>query len=143
VGAERRRVGGVEAPVHQPAEGLAGHSGAERISDAGPKSEGREDAVTMVPTRLGDLRVEVCGARPTAMLPASVAVRFLRDPIRYRPVAELVPARLFIAWPRETESAEVAGFVRVAKKVAGTEAQVWNKAEMRIVRRLCQPSGLL
>ena len=29
-----------------------------------------------------------------AMLPASVAVRFLRDPIRYRPVGELAPARL-------------------------------------------------
>jgi pimeloyl-ACP methyl ester carboxylesterase len=37
-------------------------------SDADPKSEGREDAVTMVPTRLGDLRVEVCGAGPTAVL---------------------------------------------------------------------------
>jgi hypothetical protein len=58
------------------------------------------------------------------MLPASVAVRFLRDPIRYRPVAELAPARLFVAWPREPESAEVASFVRAAKKVAGTEAEV-------------------
>jgi DNA-binding transcriptional LysR family regulator len=59
-----------------------------------------------------------------AMLPASVAVRFLRDPIRYRPVAELAPARLFVAWPRESESTEVASFVRVAKKVAGAEAEV-------------------
>jgi hypothetical protein len=59
-----------------------------------------------------------------AMLPASVAVRFLRDPIRYRPVPELAPARLFVAWPSESESAEVAGFVRAAKKVAGAEAEV-------------------
>src|SRR6266478_1203453 len=59
-----------------------------------------------------------------AMLPASVAVRFLRDPIRYRPVAELAPARLFVAWPREPESAEIASFVRAAKKVAGTETLV-------------------
>src|ERR1700751_3799978 len=59
-----------------------------------------------------------------AMLPASVAVRFLRDPIRYRPVAELAPARLFVAWPSESESAEVAGFVRAAKKVAGAETEV-------------------
>ena len=58
-----------------------------------------------------------------AMLPASVAVRFLRDPIRYRPMAECPPARLFVAWPRESASAEVARFVRVAKKVAGTKAQ--------------------
>jgi DNA-binding transcriptional LysR family regulator len=59
-----------------------------------------------------------------AMLPASVAVRFLRDPIRYRPVAELAPARLFVAWPSESVSAEVAGFVRAAKKVAGAETEV-------------------
>ena len=58
------------------------------------------------------------------MLPASVAVRFLRDPIRYRPVKELAPARLFVAWPREPESAEVASFVRAAKKVAGAETDV-------------------
>jgi DNA-binding transcriptional LysR family regulator len=59
-----------------------------------------------------------------AMLPASVAIRFLRDPIRYRPVAELAPARLFVAWPSESESGEVAGFVRAAKKVAGAQAEV-------------------
>jgi DNA-binding transcriptional LysR family regulator len=59
-----------------------------------------------------------------AMLPASVAVRFLRDPIRYRPVAELAPARLFVAWPRGSESAEIACFVDAARKVAGTEAEV-------------------
>jgi DNA-binding transcriptional LysR family regulator len=59
-----------------------------------------------------------------AMLPASVAVRFLRDPIRYRPVAELAPARLFVAWPHDPESAEVASFVRAAKKAVGAEAEV-------------------
>jgi DNA-binding transcriptional LysR family regulator len=59
-----------------------------------------------------------------AMLPASVAVRFLRDPIRYRPVAELAPARLFVAWPSESKSAEVASLVRAAKKVAGAETEV-------------------
>ena len=67
-----------------------------------------------------------------AMLPASVAVRFLRDPIRYRPVAELAPARLFIAWPRESDSAEVASFVRLATKVAGTEAPVETRAAAEI-----------
>jgi DNA-binding transcriptional LysR family regulator len=59
-----------------------------------------------------------------AMLPASVAVRFLRDPIRYRPVAGLAPARLFVAWPSESKSAEVASFVRAAKKVAGAERKL-------------------
>jgi pimeloyl-ACP methyl ester carboxylesterase len=38
--------------------------------DAGATSDGREDAVAVVPTRLGGLRVEVCGAGagPTAVL---------------------------------------------------------------------------
>ena len=67
-----------------------------------------------------------------AMLPASVAVRFLRDPIRYRPVKELAPARLFVAWPREPESAEVASFVRAAQKVAGAEAEVETPATVEI-----------
>jgi pimeloyl-ACP methyl ester carboxylesterase len=34
----------------------------------GVTSEGQEEAVSMVPTRLGDLRVEVCGAGPPAVL---------------------------------------------------------------------------
>ena len=53
-----------------------------------------------------------------AMLPSSVAIRFLRDPIRYRPVAELAPARLFVAWLSESQSTEVTSFVRAAKTVA-------------------------
>jgi len=67
-----------------------------------------------------------------AMLPASVAVRFLRDQIRYRPVAELAPARLFVAWPCEPESAEVASFVRAAKKVAGAETEVETRGGVDI-----------
>jgi len=66
-----------------------------------------------------------------AMLPASVAVRFLRDPIRYRPVAELAPARLFVAWPSESKSAEVASFVRAAKEVAGAETEVESDSGAR------------
>jgi len=39
-------------------------------------------------------------------------------------LGELAPARLFVAWPSEPESAEVASFVRAAKKVAGAETEV-------------------
>jgi len=56
-----------------------------------------------------------------AMLPASVAVRFLRDPIRYRPAPELAPARLFVAWLSESQSPEVTSFVRAATRVAAGE----------------------
>lgn len=53
-----------------------------------------------------------------AMLPASVAIRFLRDSIRYRPVPQLAPARLFVAWLSESQSPEVTSFMRAAKTVA-------------------------
>ena len=78
-----------------------------------------------------------------AMLPASVAVRFLRDPIRYRPAAELAPARLFVAWPRQPESAEVGSFVRAANKVAGAKAEVATPGsvdEMSASPSTAQPS---
>ena len=49
-----------------PDPGGVAHAASGRV--AGASSEEREHAVTMVPTRLGDLRVEVCGAGPTAVL---------------------------------------------------------------------------
>jgi hypothetical protein len=57
------------------------------------------------------------------MLPASVAIRFLRDSIRYRQVPELAPARIFVAWLSESRSPEVARFVRAAKTVAAGEPE--------------------
>jgi DNA-binding transcriptional LysR family regulator len=56
-----------------------------------------------------------------AMLPASVAVRFLRDAIRYRPAPELAPARLFVAWLSESQSPEVTSFVHAATRVAASD----------------------
>ena len=55
------------------------------------------------------------------MLPASVAVRFLRSSIRYRRVRELPPARLFVAWLGGGASGDVAAFVRAAAAVAAGE----------------------
>jgi DNA-binding transcriptional LysR family regulator len=55
-------------------------------------------------------------------LPSWVARRFARPDIAYRPVAELEPATLAVAWPASSRSPAVAAFVRVAREVA--EAQV-------------------
>ncbi len=49
-----------------PEPGGTAHTAIGR--EAGVTSDRRGDAVTMVPTRLGDLRVEVCGAGPPAVL---------------------------------------------------------------------------
>jgi DNA-binding transcriptional LysR family regulator len=56
-----------------------------------------------------------------AMLPMSVAVRFMRASIRYRQVAELPPARLFVAWPTGSETGDVSRFVRAAASVISAE----------------------
>ena len=57
-------------------------------------------------------------------LPASVARRYPRPEIAYRPVSDLQPATLAVAWPQDSHSAAVAAFVRAAAAVAAaTQAQ--------------------
>ncbi|WP_030440777.1 LysR family transcriptional regulator [Actinoplanes subtropicus] len=51
-------------------------------------------------------------------VPASLASRQPRPDIAYRPVAELAPSTLMLAWPQATRSPAVAAFVRVATAVA-------------------------
>lgn len=62
--------------------------------------------------RLVELGSVIC------FLPASVARRYPRDEIAYRPVRDLRPVTLAVAWPRDLRSAAVAAFVRVAAEVA-------------------------
>ena len=51
-------------------------------------------------------------------LPAWVARRFPRPNIAYRPVPELPPARLAVAWLSRSRSPAVAAFVRTALDIA-------------------------
>jgi DNA-binding transcriptional LysR family regulator len=53
-------------------------------------------------------------------VPASLAQRYRRAGIAYRPVTDLPAATLVIAWPRDTRSPAVAAFVRAACTVAAT-----------------------
>jgi DNA-binding transcriptional LysR family regulator len=50
--------------------------------------------------------------------PASVARRYRRAGIAYRPVSDLPNATLAVAWPQDTRSPSVAAFVRTACTVA-------------------------
>ncbi|MEV4703984.1 LysR family transcriptional regulator [Actinoplanes sp. NPDC049316] len=50
-------------------------------------------------------------------LPESLARRHPRPAIAYRTVLDLGPSTLVVAWPRESRSAAVAAFVRVAQTV--------------------------
>jgi DNA-binding transcriptional LysR family regulator len=55
-------------------------------------------------------------------LPASVARRYPRPEIGYRPVTDLPPATFAVAWPEDARSPAIAAFVRVATAVATTVA---------------------
>ncbi|MFI0451375.1 LysR family transcriptional regulator [Actinomadura sp. 6N118] len=48
----------------------------------------------------------------------SVARRYQRPEIAYRPLSDLEPATLTVAWPQNARSAAVAAFVRVAVSIA-------------------------
>ncbi|MGW1996846.1 LysR family transcriptional regulator [Embleya sp. NPDC001921] len=52
------------------------------------------------------------------LLPVSVAARYPRPGVVYRPVADVPPAVLAIAWPGQSRSAAVASLVRTAASVA-------------------------
>jgi hypothetical protein len=50
--------------------------------------------------------------------PASLTARYPRPEIAYRPVDDIEPAVLSVAWPQNSHSTAVAAFVRAAAKVA-------------------------
>ncbi|MEV4111758.1 LysR family transcriptional regulator [Nonomuraea sp. NPDC049695] len=54
------------------------------------------------------------------LLPAWVTRRYAWPEIAYRPVSDLEPATLAVAWPQDMRSAAVAAFVRAAVSVAET-----------------------
>jgi len=54
------------------------------------------------------------------LLPASVAVRYPRPGVAYRPVSDAPPVVLALAWPQESRSTATAALVRVAAEIAGT-----------------------
>jgi DNA-binding transcriptional LysR family regulator len=53
-----------------------------------------------------------------ALLPGSVAARFTRPGIVYRPVRDAPPATVAVAWPRSSRSLATAAFVRVVTDLA-------------------------
>ncbi|MDG6101450.1 LysR family transcriptional regulator [Dactylosporangium aurantiacum] len=63
--------------------------------------------------------------------PASVARRHPRPEIAYRPVTDLPPATLAVAWPQDSHSPAVAAFVRAAVTVAAASQRVRGPAAAR------------
>ncbi|GIF15160.1 LysR family transcriptional regulator [Actinoplanes teichomyceticus] len=61
--------------------------------------------------------------------PLSVARRHPRPTIAYRPVRDLAPTTLTVAWPQDSHSPAVAAFVRVCAAVAADASVVTGPAE--------------
>ena len=93
----------VGAPDHQP--GPAGNG----TPTASPE---RTDSDLPQIFRLVELGSILC------FFPASLTRRYPRPEIAYRPVSDLEPATLAVAWSQDSHSAAVAAFVRTATAVA-------------------------
>jgi hypothetical protein len=68
-------------------------------------------------------------------VPASVARRYPRPGIAYRPVGDLADSTLVIAWPENAHSPAVAAFVRAACTVAAAAHVRAEPALRRIIAR--------
>ncbi|POX61038.1 LysR family transcriptional regulator [Streptomyces sp. Ru62] len=75
----------------------------------GMRNEGRDLAQLLTRVALGEL---------VALLPASVAERYPRPGVVYRPVPDAPPSLLAVAWPQQSRSTATAALVRAAAAVA-------------------------
>jgi len=90
-------------------------SPADHDGSAGAVTHGGRPAADLAQIlRLIELGSIIC------YLPASVARRYERPEIAYRPVSDLGPATLAVAWPQVSRSPAVAAFVRAAAATAST-----------------------
>ncbi|MFE7117121.1 LysR family transcriptional regulator [Streptomyces sp. NPDC057654] len=78
------------------------------------RSSGRDLAQLLTLVALGG---------PTPLLPTSVAARYPRPGVVYRPVPNTPPAVLSIAWPQQSRSTATAALVRTAMSVAEEAAR--------------------
>ncbi|MBT0771617.1 LysR family transcriptional regulator [Kineosporia sp. J2-2] len=93
-----------------------------RLPDGGPAEGGgtgspRHYRSTMDLAQIFNL-VEV--GQLVCFLPEWVADRHARPGLAYRPVEDLAPVTLVVAWPAQSRSPEVAAFVRTARQVASS-----------------------
>jgi DNA-binding transcriptional LysR family regulator len=93
---------------------LPGGSPASHGRPAGPRRPG----VTPPASNLAEIFSLVETGSVVFFAPASVARRYPRSGIAYRPVSDLPDSTLAVAWPQDARSPAVAAFVRAACMVA-------------------------
>ena len=104
--------------------GTAGPRPAAGAGDREPHPAGESTPVAAASHTISDLTqifslIELGSI--VCFLPASVARRYPRPEIAYRPVSDLQPATLAVAWPESSRSATVAAFVRTATATAAAQ----------------------
>jgi DNA-binding transcriptional LysR family regulator len=95
------------------------------LPDGAPADRGDDRPARREPAPAGTPRLDLAQIFNLVALgsivwfpPASVARRHPRPEIAYRPVADLTPSTLVVAWPQDSHSPAVAAFVRAAVAVA-------------------------
>jgi DNA-binding transcriptional LysR family regulator len=92
------------------------------LPDGSPASNGRpaEPRPGAVPpaSNLSEIFSLVETGSVVFFAPASVAQRYTRPDIAYRPVSDVPDSTLAVAWPQDARSPAVAAFVRAARTVA-------------------------
>ena len=95
---------------------LPGGSAASHGRPAGPRRAGQAPPAL----NLAEIFSLVETGSVVFFAPASVARRYPRPGIAYRPVSDLPDSTLAVAWPQDARSPAVAAFVRAACTVAAT-----------------------
>jgi len=107
---------------------LPGGSPASRGRPVGPRRAGQAPSAS----NLSEILSLVETGSVVFFAPASVARRYPRPGLAYRPVSDLPDATLALAWPQDARSPAVAAFVRAACTVA---AAAHEQAEPRHAER--------
>jgi DNA-binding transcriptional LysR family regulator len=105
---------------------LPGGSPASHGRPAGPRLAG----LTRPASNLAEIFSLVETGSIVFFAPASVARRYPRPAIAYRPVSDLPDSTLALAWPQDARSPAVAAFVRAACTVAAAEFPVRMMADL-------------
>jgi DNA-binding transcriptional LysR family regulator len=107
------------SPADQgPAPGRHGMSGTDTRRPGPPRNEALTADTPQEASDLPQIFKLVELGRIVCFFPASLTLRYPRSEITYRPVTDLEPATLAVAWPQNSRSPAVAAFVRAAATVA-------------------------
>jgi hypothetical protein len=111
--ADRSLPGGSPASHGRPAGPRAAHEVRGRQPDL-PGEPAYPGGATRAAANLAEIFSLVETGSVVFFAPASMARRYPRPGIAYRPVSDLPDATLAVAWPQDTRSPAVAAFVRAA-----------------------------